>query len=212
LHQPLNGIYCLFNEFKPAFTIIKFSLGIYRREPVKRYKMEEQTPQPATTAGRKWIRVLFKVLLWIIGIPLALILLVVVALQFSQTQHFITAKACTYLSGKIKSKVSLAGIHIAFPKSVQLTDLYVEDRQKDTLVYIHNFEVDIDILALLSHQVIINNIEIDRSSIHLQRLLPDTSFNFAFIPQAFAAKAKTIPDTVQKKAPSKPWEISWHAG
>jgi translocation and assembly module TamB len=210
LHQPLNGIYCLFNEFKPAFTIIKFSLGIYRREPVKRYKMEEQTPQPATTAGRKWIRVLFKVLLWIIGIPLALILLVVIALQFSQTQHFITAKACTYLSGKIKSKVSLAGVHIAFPKSVQLTDLYVEDRQKDTLVYIHNFEVDIDILALLSHQVIINNIEIDRSSIHLQRLLPDTSFNFAFIPQAFAAKAKTIPDTVQKKAPSKPWEISLH--
>jgi translocation and assembly module TamB len=128
-------------------------------------------------------------------------------LQVPQIQRFLTNKACNYLSVKIQSKVRLGGIHIAFPKSVRLSDLYVEDRQKDTLAYIHNFEVDIDILSLLSHQVIINRIEIEKAGFHMRRSFSDTTFNFAFIPQAFASKGNSNPDIVPGKSPQKPWII-----
>ncbi|MES2680920.1 MAG: translocation/assembly module TamB domain-containing protein [Bacteroidota bacterium] len=148
------------------------------------------------------IRGFLKILLWLFTIPLCLAIILLVVLQFQSVQTYLTGKATGYLSEKIKSKVTLRKITVAFPKMLALEELYVEGRQKDTLLYTGSLKVDIDLWALLSNKVLINTVELDKATAHISRT--DTYFNFDFIVQAFSPAKEKKPE----KSGSRPWEIS----
>jgi translocation and assembly module TamB len=168
---------------------------------------DETSSQESKPAGRRIIKTIFKAFLWIIGIPIAIVLIAVIALQFSQVQKYLTQKATVYLSGKIKSKVTLKSIDIAFPKAIRLHGLYIEDQKKDTLLYLGELKIDVNLPALLSHEILVGSISIDKLSAHVSRLLPDTAFNFDYIIRAFAS-GKKVDISPPDKKPSKPWAIS----
>jgi translocation and assembly module TamB len=151
-----------------------------------------------------FIRIL-KVILWILGSVFFLLILVVIALQFKQTQTFITGKVISYVSKKTKSKISLAEINIAFPKYIVLKELYLEDQQKDTLLYSHLFKVDINLWKLFSKKIEISTVVLEKFTSHISRTLPDSSFNFSFIPTAFTDKnaAPSKKDTTKSS-----WQFS----
>jgi translocation and assembly module TamB len=149
---------------------------------------------------KKILRITLKVFLWIFICVFAIILVAVIALQFPQTQKFLTGKAVTFLENKIKTRVELGGINVAFPKSVVLEDIYLEDQKKDTLLYAHKIDVDIDLLGLINNKVEVNNIELENITGHVQRTLPDSAFNFDYIIEAFAsdsAKEEKVEDTTK---------------
>jgi hypothetical protein len=157
---------------------------------------------------RKKIPVLIlKIFLWIIGAVLFLIISALITLQFPYIQRSLTQKTTQYLSDKIKSKVELSEINIAFPKSITLANLYVEDLHRDTLLYTHKLALDIDLWGLLSKKITINKILIEDLKANVYREYPDTVFNYSFIPNAFKQTQKDTLNTVADTTKSA-WAFS----
>lgn len=143
------------------------------------------------TVVRKKIPVfILKLFLWIIVGAVFLIISALVILQFPKTQYYLTQKATQYISKKIKSTVELKEINIVFPKSIALSNLYVEDLHHDTLLYTHKLTVDVDLWDLLSKKISINDVLLEGLTANVYREYPDTSFNYSFIPTAFKQQNK----------------------
>ena len=64
------------------------------------------------------------------GSLLLLFILSFVAIQIPSVQNYAKEKAVAYLEGKIKTKVRIDSLTIAFPKKVILKGVYFEDQKK----------------------------------------------------------------------------------
>lgn len=140
----------------------------------------------ANETARKILKKSAKIAAWIIGITFVVVLAAVLALQLPAVQLYLTGKATNYLEGKLKTRVELGGINVAFPKSVVLENIYLEDRKKDTLLYGKRLAVDIGMWALLDNEIAVGSIKINNLTGHVRRTLPDSSFNFDYILDAFS--------------------------
>ena len=119
---------------------------------------------------------------------LGLVIIALIIIQFPAPQRYLTGKVTAYISKKINSTVTLGKINIAFPKDIALTDLYVEDLHKDTLLYAHSIKVNLNLFDLLSQKLELKDVYIETLTAHVYREFPDTIFNYSFIPTAFASK------------------------
>ena len=138
------------------------------------------------TAG-KIVRRLLRTIAWTVFGLVSLLSLALLMLQFHWTQKIITDKIVRYISGKTHSVVRLGGINIRFPKSVLLTDLYLEDLHGDTLLYAHRLVVNLAMNKLFSSRLDLISISLEGATAHIRRKLHDSSYNFDFIPRAFTA-------------------------
>jgi translocation and assembly module TamB len=139
---------------------------------------------------------------WILAGIIGLIILLVIALQFPATQRFLTSQGEQYLSNELQTRVEIGEVNVAFPKSIVLKDFYIEDRQQDTLLYSHRLAVDIDMFALFSQKIQVNRIEWENVRANIYRTLPDTTFNYQFILDTFAA------DEEPEEQEEGEWEFS----
>jgi translocation and assembly module TamB len=130
-----------------------------------------------------------------LGSFLSLVLLLVILLQFSFTQRFLTNKAEGFLSDMFKTRVEIGSIQLTFPKAIRLKEVYIEDQHQDTLLYGRQVDVDIDYFGLLNNNISINRIGLEGFNANIKHTLPDSSFNFDFILQAFAADTTLPADT-----------------
>ena len=112
-------------------------------------------------------------------------------------QRFLKNKVVAYLENKLDTEVNIGSIYIGLPKKVIIKDLYLEDRHKDTLASVGNLEVDIALTKLIfKNEIRINTIYLSNSTLKVKRQLPDTSFNFQFIVDAFGGTdTTTVTDT-----------------
>ncbi|MBK0370440.1 translocation/assembly module TamB domain-containing protein [Flavobacterium agrisoli] len=143
-----------------------------------------------------------RILLWCVGIIVALLLLLIVLIQVPSVQNFAKDKAITFLQDKIKTKVALEHIAIKFPKKIVLEGFYFEDQQKDTLLSGKRLEVDIDLFKILNHQIEINSVLLENTTANISRN-KDSIFNFDYIIKAFESPEKQPVDTT-----STPYVIS----
>lgn len=128
---------------------------------------------------------------------LLFILLLAGLILVPPVQQFITNKATGYLEKKLGTKVSVGKLYIGLPKTVVLEKIYVEDKQKDTLLYGGSIKVDIGLIDLiLGKGVNVNNVSLENITAKVKRELPDTSFNFQFIIDAFASKDEVTPKNI----------------
>lgn len=162
------------------------------------------------TGIKRILKLLLKTILWLIAVPVILVLLIILLLQIPDVQHFVTSKVTGFVSKKTGAKVTLGKLSIAFPKSVAIDDLYVEDLAKDTLLYAHHLKVDIALTDLLDHKITVNHVELNTLTAHVSRPTTDSAFNFSFIIDAFSKPGKK-----QKEKPGepedttgKPWQFS----
>lgn len=154
-----------------------------------------------TTAGKKIPKLILKSLLWILLSLLGIVVILLISLQFSGPQKYLTGKITTYVSKKINSKVELRKISIAFPKDISLTDVYVEDLHHDTLLYAHSIKLNLNLFDLFSKKLELKDVYIDQLTAHVYREFPDTTFNYSFIPKAFSGEPTKEPvetDTTKK--------------
>jgi len=159
------------------------------------------------TTRDKWkraVKIVFKTLLWIISIPVILFLLIFLLLQIPSVQTFVTGKATHFLSNKIHTKVELKKVSIAFPKAIELQGLYIEDQKADTLLYLGQLKVDINLWDLLSKKIVVDNINLNTTTGHISRSVSDSTFNFNFIVDAFVK-----PDTTTIKEPKDTTGTAW---
>jgi translocation and assembly module TamB len=147
--------------------------------------------QPAhkspATVFRRVGRLFLKVL---IGI-LALFIILVLLIQAPPVQNFAKKKIVGFLENKLQTRVAIGKINIGIPNKVLLENIYLEDRQKDTLLSGGRISVNINMFKLISSEIEINEVEIERVTAKIKRSLPDTVFNFQFIVDAFAPKTAT---------------------
>jgi len=144
-------------------------------------KNDEKIKRPLSAKIRRGL------VIFIISL-LSLIFLVLILIQTKPVQDFAREKIVTFLEGKLNTKVAIERLGIAFPKMVVLEGVYIEDQTQDTLLAGHKLKVDIALLKLLFNELQINEINLDGITLKIKRQLPDTTFNFQFIIDAFASE------------------------
>ncbi len=136
---------------------------------------------------KRLLRIVLKTVLYLVLFFIVVVLLILTP----PVQNFIRKKAVSYLEKKLDTKVAIGRIYIGLPKKVVIEDIYIEDRQKDTLLSAGSLKVDIGILDLIFNgEVDINKIELKNATAKIKRQLPDTVFNFQFIVDAFSSPKK----------------------
>jgi hypothetical protein len=68
----------------------------------------------------------------------------VFSLQYKPVQTYIAKKAAAYLSKELHTTIGIKSLYIKPFKSVVLEGLYVQDLDKDTLLYTQQFTVDLN--------------------------------------------------------------------
>lgn len=151
--------------------------------------------QPLSTTrrpvGRRILRAFLFLLLGIIG----LVVLLLIAVQTPYAQNIARGKAESWLQQKLQTKVLIGHLRIGFPKMIELENIYLEDRQHDTLFSGKSIGVNLDMWKLFHSEIAVRSVALDDLTIKIKRQLPDTSFNFKFIVDAFANRA----DSTQTK-------------
>ena len=134
-------------------------------------------------------RIVAKTILFIILFLLVIFLLI----QTGPVQNILRVKAVAYLQKKLKTKVEVGKVYVGLPKNIILENVYIEDRQKDTLLSGGRIEANLDLLKLIfQNQLEVRSIALDNITAKIKRQLPDTAFNFQFIVDAFTIKDTTI--------------------
>src|SRR6187549_574577 len=134
-------------------------------------------------------RIVAKTILFIILFLLIILLLV----QTGPVQNILRVNAVAYLQKKLKTKVEVGKVYVGLPKNIILENVYIEDRQQDTLLSGGKIEANLDLFELIFHnQIDIRSIALDNITAKIKRQLPDTAFNFQFVVDAFTTKDTTI--------------------
>lgn len=134
---------------------------------------------------KKPARIAAKTILFIILFLLIILLL----LQTGPVQNVLRKNAVTWLQKKLQTRVEVGRVHVTWPKDIVLENVYLEDRQKDTLLSGDKIVADINLFDLIfRNQLIIKSVGFDNITAKVKRQLPDTVFNFQFVVDAFTTK------------------------
>lgn len=139
------------------------------------------------------VRRILKILGWITVSIVSLLILVLILIQIPAVQNFAKDKVVAYLQNKLKTKVAIDKLTIAFPKQIVLKGVYFEDQRKDTLLAGKEVRVDIALLKLLSNEVNVDYLELNGIRTNVYRIQPDTAFNFEYIVKAFVGEQQKEP-------------------
>jgi hypothetical protein len=159
------------------------------------------------TPGKKalWYRII-RILLLVFVAILALVLALVLAINIPSVQTFVAGKFIKALREKTGTEISLGSIKIAVPNTVKINDLFLLDKNADTMLYMHSLSVDVSLFALLKNQVSVKSLELENVVASIYRKDSTCKFNFQFLVDLFAPATSAKPDTVVK--PKKPWLIN----
>lgn len=100
----------------------------------------------------------------IIAIPLSVTLL----LSNRQIQNMLVGKATDYLTEYLDTKVDIGYIEYKIPASIALSDVYLEDRNRDTLAYIKSVSASVSITKLFKNCIAITGVDIDCAMFYLK--------------------------------------------
>lgn len=131
-----------------------------------------------------------KVIRWIIGSVITLLLLPVLLLlllQLPVVQNFMRSKAEAYLQEQLKTDVRIGGLRFSWWNSMTLSDVFVGDTRKDTLLSSGVLAVKYNLLALLNNDLKIRALRWEDAVVNVYRPANDSSFNFQFVIDAFSS-------------------------
>lgn len=140
---------------------------------------------------------ILKIFGYIIGSILILIIGFVIFLTTNSGQVFLTKQVNNFLQNKITTPYHIGRIKYKIPNSIGLEQVYFEDQHADTLVYINNLEIGIDMLGLLKSDININKVKLEDANVNLHRSGTDTFFNYQFLIDAFVSKTASDTITIQ---------------
>lgn len=141
-----------------------------------------------------------KILFYFLGTVILLFLILVIAIQIPKVQNYVKDQLISYLEDKIETNVDLEYISIKFPNRISLNNLYIEEKNADTLLFAHQLDVGINMFKLLDNTADITSITVDDLQANVSKDI-NGKFNFQYIIDAFATEDE---DT----SPSKPFVIS----
>lgn len=138
---------------------------------------------------------IFKIILYIVILLISINILLYIALSIPYVQQKVLAYAVNKVKEITKTEVQIDGIGLRLFNNISLQGIYVEDLNKDTLVYAKNLEVSLSPMELLKSKLLINSIDLDDFTIKLSQENPDSDFNYQFIIDAFSSDTTATEDT-----------------
>jgi translocation and assembly module TamB len=157
-----------------------------------------QTEKPNVNVARKIARITLRVILYIF----LFVVLVFLLILTPPVQRMLTGRVQVYLEKKFQTKVRIESIGFGLSGNINLKNIYVEDKTRDTLVAGGNIKAHLNIWKLFSNEVEVKDLEFQNITAKVKRVLPDTVFNYQFVMDAFATEKTKKPDTA-KSAPLK---------
>ncbi len=148
---------------------------------------------PAHSYGRRLFRKIAKIILVFLGSVLLLVIIIIILVQTPWFQNIARKKAQRYLADKLHTRVEINELRISFPDHVSLGGLYFEDRQRDTLLSGKKVEVGVNMWKLFHGELALGEVRLEGITCKIKRELPDTTFNFQFIIDAFSSKTPAPP-------------------
>ena len=140
----------------------------------------------------------FKILKYTVLSLLALVLLVIVLVNFTPVQNFIVSRATNYLTEKTGSTFKVEHIKISLRNKVHIQGVYVEDQQKDTLLYAGEISLRItDWFVFKNETPVLHYVGLKDVYANLNRDKTSDNWNYQFIIDAFDSGTK---DTTKKEA------------
>lgn len=128
-----------------------------------------------------------------------LLILLIFSLRIPAVQNFVKDKLIHFLEDKIQTDVNLEEVYVAFPNRIIMKNLHLAGQEVDTLLYVQEFYVGLDMWKLLDSKADLTSIDLNGVLANVVRN-PEGEFNFDYIINAFA--------TDEEKEPSKPFVIS----
>ena len=145
----------------------------------------------------------FKILGRVIGISFEWILITVIVFAFvirtSAVQTFLAQKATVFLSSELDTKIRIDRVSIVFIDRVALDGVFVLDKNQDTLASIGRIYATLDELNLQKNYLKLENVELEKGTIHLNRAKTTGDYNYEFLTDYFSGK--------KRKTASKPFDV-----
>ncbi|MBT1701765.1 translocation/assembly module TamB domain-containing protein [Chryseosolibacter indicus] len=154
---------------------------------------------------RIFVKIL-KIFGWIFFSIVLLLATITLLIQLPPIQTKITQEAISFLEKKIGTEVSLQKVSIRFPKTIVVEGLYLEDKKRDTLLYMGRLDIDTDLWALTRKEIQLNDLTLENTKAYISRPEADSAYNFTYILNAFVSDSTSVPDTTQQDAPG--WKFS----
>lgn len=151
--------------------------------------------------GKSYLKKALKVIMWVFISIVLIFILIALLIQIPAIQNRIVQYATSYISDKTNTKVEIEKVSIAFPKSVVIEGLYLEDLNRDTLLYAGMTKVNIAFSDLLKDKITVNSFALKDVNINLHNAEADSVFNYNFLLTAFGdTTVKAEPDTMAASA------------
>lgn len=118
---------------------------------------------------------------------LFLIVLSAILINTSPVQTFLVKAVAGRLSADLNTKVAIRHVNFSLFNRMSLNGVYVEDRNKDTLLYAGKVLVKISDWFFFKDRVELKYIGLEDATVHLQR--QDSVWNYQFLADYFASPA-----------------------
>lgn len=119
----------------------------------------------------------------------------VLLVQTHSVQTYLGHKAAEYLSDELDTKVEIGRVEIEFFKKVVLSDVYIEDQHKDTLLYSKQLRLNVSKFSIEDERIDISSISLSGTRAHLVKHEGDKKWNYRFIIEMLGKKDTTNRDT-----------------
>ncbi|MGY5352213.1 translocation/assembly module TamB domain-containing protein [Wenyingzhuangia sp. IMCC45533] len=139
-----------------------------------------------TNKGGQILIKAFHLLKWVFLFVIVVFIITVLAIRSSWGQNFIKNKLADFVTDKIDTEFNIGKLYVSFSGNLIVEDLYLEDQQKDTLLYSHYLEVSTAFLPIITQNKInIKNVTWKGLRANVHTLENDTLYNYSYIPKAF---------------------------
>lgn len=146
---------------------------------------------------KSYFKKILKIILWIALVIVVVLVIVGVLLQIPAIQTKIAHYATSFVSSKTNSRVEIEKINISFRGAVVIKGIYLEDSNKDTLLYAESISAKIAIADLIRNKINVGFLRLEGAVINLKRVENDPQFNFNFLLEAFGDstdKSEVVPE------------------
>ena len=111
----------------------------------------------------------------VVGSVMVVVFVVLGVLASDRVETKIAQMATERLSERLGTEVSIGGVAYRFPARVTLSDIYIEDLQRDTLAYIHEVYAHFSPLALRRNEIRFSHVRISEAVGKVYRV-PNTEY------------------------------------
>jgi len=122
-------------------------------------------------------------------------------IQIPAVQTWLVQRASDYLSSELNTKVTISHFNFKPFRSLLLKDLYIEDLDKDTLLFVHELQVKISRISISKRGLDISAIDLKNATIGVKRYKYPREYNFDFIARYFSP-------TKQDTTAAAPWDVT----